>query len=144
VHFSIDITCPICPGNMLEKALDMAFFNEYHEHWEATHFGVLPVQDEDKARKFFWLNVADRRLVRPTLLFLARDPKQLDLVVSELPFKMNFKSAASFAANWLEQVDYGREYDTDGHCDKGWRVFNQDTMMFQFVAVQPDWIVYGK
>lgn len=50
---------------------------------------------------------------------------------------------------YLEQSDYGQAPDTDGHTEKGFRLFNDrwnkvgDNHKALF-AVEPHWVVYGK
>lgn len=70
--------------------------------------------------------------------------------LTAMPFKLDAEGAADFALRWLDEAEYPREPDTDGSTEKGWRVHNgqwghpHSDNWSSFVAVKPDWIVYGK
>ena len=66
-----------------------------------------------------------------------------------LPAPLKGEALVGFVRSWLETVDYGKEDDTDGHCKKGWHVYNDawgyiDGDPYAFVAIEPVWLVYGK
>lgn len=68
---------------------------------------------------------------------------------TKLPFKMDYKKAAQFAFDWLEQVDYPKEPNHDGSNGKGWVVYRDycghvNGHWSAIVAVKPNWAMYGK
>lgn len=70
-------------------------------------------------------------------------------IATKLPFPLDMKKSVDFAANWLEQVAYGKQPDHDGDNGKGFRVFNEAWGHVlghwqAFVAIQPVWAMYGK
>jgi hypothetical protein len=73
--------------------------------------------------------------------------KRADMV--PFPFKQDAEGAAEFARRWLAEADYGSEPDHDGDNGKGWRLYNEawghvDSDHSAFVAVAPEWAMYGK
>jgi hypothetical protein len=80
-----------------------------------------------------------------TLIFCWAEHKE----AIKLPFKMDSKRATDFTVAWLSEVDYGKQPDHDGDNGKGWRVFNEawghvGGYWQAFVAIQPQWAMYGK
>jgi len=67
-----------------------------------------------------------------------------------LPVSMDLEQVASFVETWLETADYGPAPDTDGSTSKGSRIYCQSWGQIEghgwssFVAIEPEWIVYGK
>jgi hypothetical protein len=58
-------------------------------------------------------------------------------------------AAVSPVIEWLKAQDYGPEPDVDGSILKGFRVYNESWGYigddhYAFVAIEPEWIVYGK
>lgn len=56
---------------------------------------------------------------------------------------------APMVLEWLKGQDFGKEPDTDGHNKKGFRVYNESwgrigNDPYAFVAIEPEWITYGK
>ena len=69
-----------------------------------------------------------------------------------IPFPAPFQNAYEVAVivkRWLGNVEYPREPDTDGHNERGWRIFNEQYSRVgdeweAFVAIEPVWLTYGK
>jgi hypothetical protein len=123
-NFHIDITSE---GD-LSDAMKIAFKGAAGSKAEA--YLIHP----DKGLIFFWSahpnDHPDKRLV-------------------PLPFKLDAAGAADFAKRWLAEQDYGRQPDHDGHNGKGWRLYNESwgrvgDFTYSFVAVMPEWAMYGK
>lgn len=81
------------------------------------------------------------------IFFWSKSPTATD--IQELPITLDAEGASYLANNWLETAEYGPEPDTDGHCNKGWRVYNEawghvDDDPYAFLAIEPAWIEYGK
>ena len=67
----------------------------------------------------------------------------------QLPAEFPTTEMAMFIKAWLNNVNYGKEPDTDGSCKKGWTVYNESwgqvAGRYQaFVAIEPTWLMYGK
>jgi hypothetical protein len=115
--FRFDLHCtPIGPS------LDIAF----HSNKKATHYRKDPDQ----------------------LVLAWTDPK--DEEYKEFPLPLTREEAENFIKRWLtEEAEYGPEEDTDGHCSKSWYIYNEawghvDDKWQCFVAIEPEWAVYGK
>lgn len=83
----------------------------------------------------------------PIMIF--RWSKAESKTAQSFPFVMDAEGCAEFARRWLAQADYGLSPNVDGHCEKGWRVFNDGGGSikgghYAIVAVAPEWIIYGK
>lgn len=66
-----------------------------------------------------------------------------------LPFKLDAIGAADFAERWLAEQDYGEQPDHDGDNGRGWRLYNDEWgrvggLTYSFIAVKPEWAMYGK
>lgn len=66
-----------------------------------------------------------------------------------LPYPMAVEEAINFVWGWLKSAPYGEEPDHDGSNKKGWRVYNESWghaggSHYGFVAIQPEWLMYGK
>lgn len=69
--------------------------------------------------------------------------------VQSFPYEMKVKAATEFAWHWLQEQNYGAEPDHDGSNHKGWRVYNESWNRIgsewgAFVAIKPEWMMYGK
>jgi len=70
--------------------------------------------------------------------------------VYPLPAPLELDQVVSLVETWLESVDYGPAPSTDGSTRKGSRVYCQSWGKIEghgwesFVAIEPEWIVYGK
>jgi len=106
----------------LRPSLEIAFA----DHSRATHY------KKDKNRLVLaWTNVNDGEY-------------------KEFPFPLTVDEAEGFIKRWLsEEAEYGPEEDTDGHCSRSWHIFNEywghvEGKWQAFVAIEPEWAVYGK
>lgn len=66
-----------------------------------------------------------------------------------LPFPLDEEAAEQWLAQWLKHAEYGSEPDHDGDNDRGWRAFctswgHVGSRHYAFLAVQPEWAMYGK
>lgn len=66
-----------------------------------------------------------------------------------LPAPMDAEAAIPFIKAWLAEADYGKQPDHDGDNGKGWRIYNEAwghvaRNHYAFVAIEPEWIMYGK
>ena len=99
----------------------------------ATGWAVLPGKDGRPSRLVFYWRESDD-----------------DVEVHPFPFQAAAgETMASFAFNWLAQVDYGPEPDHDGSNARGYRVFNEAWGRLgdddaAFLAVEPAWALIGK
>lgn len=117
---------------------------------QAGYTGVNPRTGDKRGIRFVafrepkhQLDEGEKRLV----FFWGKNPSATD--VTELPVTLDAEGAFMLASTWLDEVDYGPEDDTDGHCNKGWRVYNErfhhvDNDAYGFIAISPAWIVYDK
>lgn len=70
--------------------------------------------------------------------------------IHPLPSPMGLERAIGFVQDWLDSVDYGPEPDTDGSTGKSCRVYAERWGQIDghgwasFVAIEPEWLVYGK
>ena len=68
----------------------------------------------------------------------------------ELPYEMNMDQAACFVWGWMQNTNcYEKAPDIDGDCKKGWRIFNEKWGHISgewqaFLAIRPEWSLYGK
>lgn len=126
-HLSFDIT-----GAPLGVALAVPFQTPVFGSPKAKAWSV----DMDGKRMVLYWTVPERGETRQE--------------VHPLPAAMELQQVASFIESWLGTVDYGPEPDTDGSTDKGSRVYCQNWGHIDghgwgsFVAIEPEWIVYGK
>lgn len=126
-HPSFDMT-----GISLEHALKVAFNTT--GYMEASVSG--------------W--ATDRDGKRLILFWSASDSSEGSSPIHPLPSPMGLKRAVDFVQDWLDSVDYGPEPDTDGSTDKSSRVYCESWGRIDgqgwgsFVAIEPEWIVYGK
>lgn len=72
-----------------------------------------------------------------------------NLKSNPLPAPMDLKQTVSFVENWLKTADYGPEPDTDGSTGKSARVYcaQWNTNGYDssaYIAVSPEWLIYGK
>lgn len=76
--------------------------------------------------------------------------RAIDIEVNAFPGKgIGHEAVWPFIEAWLKEADYGSQPDTDGHNSKGWRIFNEGWghvcgMWQAFVAIEPEWLTYGK
>lgn len=78
------------------------------------------------------------------MAFFCYIPNNCNNIV-KLPFKMDAKTAADFAFNWLKEVEYGREPDHDGSNGKGWRLYTEGySLDGSICVVTPEWAEYHK
>ena len=87
----------------------------------------------------------DYGLVLYDLRFVS-DPNK-DLLA--LPYPMDVEAAIPFAWNWLKTAKYPPQPDHDGSNHKGFEVFNEawgrvGDRRNSFVAIKPEWQMYGK
>lgn len=85
-------------------------------------------EDEEKGLIFYWCD---------------------SVKATKLPFPMTLEQTADFASGWLEHASYGSEPDHDGDNGRGWRLYTEDwghvAGEYQaFMAVKPEWAMYGK
>lgn len=117
-NFHIDLTSQ---GD-LTKAMEIAFAGAPGGKAEAYRIN-------DKGLVFYWHS---------------------DAGTTSLPFKLDAAGAADFARRWLAEQDYGPEPNHDGDNGRGWRLYNEswgrvdDCGSYSFVAVKPEWAMYGK
>lgn len=83
------------------------------------------------------------------VLYWAPDSYGMGYKVIELPYRMNMEQAAELAWGWLNSVPYPDEPDNDCSNHKGFRIYNEDwghvaKDHYAFLAIQPQWIMYGK
>lgn len=62
---------------------------------------------------------------------------------------MKSEELVPMVISWLKSQDYGREPDTDGSNRKGFHVYNEawghiGGDPYAFIAIEPEWITYGK
>ena len=111
------------------------------ERWDAEKY----LKDPKTAHLMNWyVKPKPKRIV---LFWAENSGNKKDLI--PFPFKMDATGAADFVFRWLGEVDYGEEYDTDGHCEKGWIAYNEqyghvDNDWSAFLAVSPEWLIVGK
>lgn len=140
-NFSIDVTAE--GHESLLKAMEIAFaHNAPIKRVESYHVTKL-VSDE--------YNGLPKDVNGKTALVMrwSRTEKFSETGPVNLPFKLDVKGTADFAQRWLEEQEFGREPDHDGHNKKGWRVI---TGNWGFVcgdreavcAIIPWWAAYGK
>lgn len=126
-HLSFDIT-----GAPLRVALAVPFETPVFGHSKVHAWSV----DED-----------GKRMV---LYWTANGEDTGDKSVYPLPVPMELDQVASFVESWLATVDYGPAPDTDGSVAKSSRVYSQRWGRIEghgwgsFVAIEPEWLVYGK
>ena len=88
-----------------------------------------------------------RRIV---LYWSLSDSASSETTVHPLPAPMELEQVAGFVESWLGTVDYGDAPDTDGSTGKGSRVYCEQWGEIEghgwgsFVAIEPEWLVYGK
>ncbi len=126
-HASFDIT-----GIALEHALKIAFNTS--DYMEASAKG--------------W--ATDRDGKRLILFRSAGSDSGSGSQIHPLPSAMGLNRAIGFVQDWLDSVDYGPEPDTDGSTGNSCRVYAERWGQIDghgwasFVAIEPEWIVYGK
>lgn len=119
--FRFDITS----DRNLEKILDIAF---------SRHAKASGWRSEDNRLILSWYNENNYKQPAKWNAFMAPlDPE----------------GVAPMALEWLKGQEYGNEPDTDGHNNKGFRVYNEswgyiNSDPYAFVAIEPAWITYGK
>jgi hypothetical protein len=79
------------------------------------------------------------------ILFWAEGAKDAVL----LPYPMDCTAATEFVWNWLKTAGYGEQPDHDGDNARGFRVYNESwghvgNEWQAFVAIRPEWQMYGK
>lgn len=119
-HLSFDIT-----GAPLALSLAVAFETPIFGHRAAKAWSV-----KDGRMVLYWTE-SDLEGVYP------------------LPAPMGLESAVVFVESWLSTVDYGHSPDTDGSVEKSSRVYCEqwgriDGDWHSFVAIEPEWLIYGK
>lgn len=128
-HLSFDIT-----GAPLEIALAVPFKTPVFGYPKAQAWSV---DMDGKRMVLYWVAAKDGEM---------RD----EVRVHPLPAPMALEQVASFVESWLATVDYGPEPDTDGSTEKSSRVYCQNWGNINghgwgsFVAIEPEWLVYGK
>lgn len=126
-HLSFDIT-----GAPLEVALAVPFNGDVFGHSKAAAWSV------------------DRDGKRMVLYWIAPDREERRENVHPLPVPMGLEQIVALVESWLSTVDYGPEPSTDGSTDKGSRVYCENWGKIEghgwssFVAIEPEWLVYGK
>lgn len=126
-HLSFDIT-----GAPLEVALAVPFRTPVFGYSKVEAWSV----DKDGKRMVLYWTAAD-----------GSNPRD---GVYPLPAPMELSQVATFVEAWLATVDYGPAPDTDGSTEKSSRVYCQRWGQIDgrgwgsFVAIEPEWLVYGK
>jgi len=126
-HLSFDIT-----GAPLRVALAVPFETRVFGHRKVAAWSV------DKDGKRLVLHWTDR--------YGEPSPSP----VYPLPAPLGLEQVLGFVETWLESVDYGPAPSTDGSTAKGSRVYAQHWGQIDghgwssFVAIEPEWLVYGK
>lgn len=92
-----------------------------------------------------WSQDEEAKDGRQTLILLWHEER--DSIA--LPYPLNHVQAATFAADWLEHANYGRQPDHDGDNGRGWRAFTDGWghvagHHYAIVGIQPAWAMYGK
>jgi len=126
-NLSFDIT-----GTSLELALAIPMKTRVFGHRKVEGWSV----DKDGKRIVLYWSLSDSGSTR--------------VPVHPLPAPMELEQVAGFVEAWLGTVDYGQSPDTDGSTDKGSRVYCERWGSIDghgwgsFVAIEPEWLVYGK
>lgn len=122
-NFHVDITARGF-DDMFQKALELVLF----DHSLIEGYRESPTKDGTPTLYMYWLNTPD--------------------ISTAFPYKMRIEQLMPFVKGWLEQAEYGKQPDIDGHCTKGWRIFNtegiQDGWSRISFAVQPVWAIHHK
>lgn len=127
-NFSFDIT-----GASLELSMKIAFTS----HSKAVGWVEMP--------RCWDLPGGGGVIHKPRLiLFWTNSPKSQKFLAP-----MDSETIVSTVRAWLALQQYGSQPDHDGDNGKGWRVYNEDWghvagMWEAFVAIEPEWIMYGK
>lgn len=127
-HLSFDIT-----GAPLEVALAVPFETRIFGHRTVKAWSV---DKEGRRLVLHWTDGHGESMSR--------------IPVYPLPVALNLEQVTSFVEAWLESVDYGPAPSTDGSTGKGSRVYCQSWGQIDghgwssFVAIEPEWLVYGK
>lgn len=61
-----------------------------------------------------------------------------------LPVPMTKEQVADLILGWLKSQPYPKEPDIDGHCSKGWQVYQPRADFYETFAVRPYWMEYHK
>ena len=66
--------------------------------------------------------------------------------VLPLPFPLDSRDKMfGFVRDWLSSAKRGLEFDTDGSCNKGWRLSQNHSCWEPYIVkVEATWIIYGK
>lgn len=69
--------------------------------------------------------------------------------MTSLPAPLGTNGTADLVLNWLQHADYGPEPDHDGSNGRGFHIWCDDwgrveEMWQAFVAIEPEWAMYGK
>jgi hypothetical protein len=87
---------------------------------------------------------------RPGIILLWHEDKIGGKDASVLPFPLKQQAAVDFLWHYLETGDFGEQPDHDGSNGKGFIVTTGDfwghvcSSFYAFMAVYPDWQMYGK
>jgi len=129
-NFSFDIT-----GASLRTCLEIAFSS----HSKAVGWAEIPRSE----------NLPSGTGVRhtPRLVLFWTKPEIPQFQAFLTP--MTVEQVEPIVRAWLAEQSYGREPDHDGDNGRGWRVYNEAWthvagMWQAFVAIEPEWIMYGK
>lgn len=126
----------------LRIALDWAFENHRHFPKKATGYKIQRAETIRSGYK----PEPEKGDVDRLIFYWAADTEPTAQI---FPFKMNSEGALAFVKSWLAEVEYGPEPDHDGDNKKGYRVYNEawghvDNSWAAFVAIEPEWSMYGK
>lgn len=87
---------------------------------------------------------------RMVLYWAISDGASREGQVHPLPAPMELDQVVGFVESWLGTVNYGEAPDTDGSTEKGSRVYCEQWGRIEghgwgaFVAIEPEWLIYGK
>lgn len=123
-NFSVDVTAR--GPEVLKHTLELVLAN----HSIAVAF-TEPVLDNQKTLVLHWYI-----------------PEGQKAKYSAFPYNFKIEQLLPFIMGWLENQDYGEEPDLDGHCTRGWRLFNTQGITHGFgggsFAIQPVWAEHHK
>jgi hypothetical protein len=136
-NFSFDIT-----GAPLELSLQVAF----SDHKTAVGWADWPRHEL----------LPHGSVVSPRLVLFWTHPTSLGelwhggkIEYNKFPTALPYDDCVTMVKRWLGTVEYGEQPDHDGDNGKGWRVYNEawthvGDRWEAFVAIEPEWIWYGK
>ena len=136
-NFSFDMT-----GVPLELGLQVAF----SDHKTAVGWADWPRQE---------VLPHDTRITPRLVLFWAHPKSRIEqwngdaVEYNKFPTALSWEECLPLVKQWLKSCEYGQQPDHDGDNGKGWRVYNESWTQVgdrweAFVAIEPEWIWYGK